>query len=102
MKLLSILETGDNPEYREIFQNLIKKYGRGQHSSLNIADFCENGYYEKEHGYAKHIYRGVLKKDVELTELELSMICDGGYSHFGGSSSIRQDRVFTVVIYIDF
>lgn len=100
MKLKDIFETGSNPEYNEIFQNLKEKYGKGKFKILNLSDFCE-GDYERTSGYARATYRGKLKEDVQLTELELSMICDNGYSHFGGSSNIGKDKTFTVAIYTD-
>lgn len=45
--------------------------------------------------------RGQLKKGIEISELELSMLLDRGFSHFGGSSSISSDGKFTVTIYTD-
>lgn len=100
MQLKAIFETGNNPEYKEIFQNLKEKYGVGQYKNLRLADFCE-GEYTKTGGYANAVYRGKLKEGVQLTELELSMICDNGYSHFGGSSVIGKDGTFSVTIYTD-
>lgn len=96
MKLLDVFESSKTTEYADTFKALKEKYGE----HLKLADFCEGGTYDRKSGYAQVTYRGTLKEDVELTELELSMICDNGYGHFGGSSSIYK-RDFTVVIYVD-
>lgn len=101
MRLKDIFEVQESLEYKEIFNNLKEKYGKGEFRNLNIKDFCENEECSRHSGYAKVTYTGKLKEYVELTELELSMICDNGYSHFGGSSFIDRDRGFSVTIYTD-
>ena len=100
MILKDIFESSKTTEYEEVLKNLREKYGKGEFKSLYLADFCD-GDYSRVSGYAKVTYSGKLKDDVELTALELSMICDDGYSHFGGRSNIYDDKKFTVMIYTD-
>lgn len=100
MQLKAIFETQNSQEYKEIFNNLKEKYGIGKYKYLNPSIICE-GEYTVEKRYARDVYRGKLKADIEITELELSMICDNGYSYFGGSSTIYKDRTFSVEIWTD-
>ena len=98
MKLKGVF---DNQEgYDVILNNLRSKYGTGKWNSLNIKDFCD-GDYTVQNRYATKVYRGKLKEDVEVTALELAIICDDGYSFFGGSSNIGRDKSFVVEIWID-
>jgi hypothetical protein len=85
-------------EYREIYENLIKKHNVKHGYDLRKL-LIEN--HNNNSSYARNTHTGRIKDGVELTELELSMVCDNGFSHFGGSSTIRTDRTFTVVIYTD-
>lgn len=63
--------------------------------------------YTMRTGYAHKLHRGkVSLKLMELlgrmpTELELSMLCDSGYSHFGGYSNMDASGNFVVKIYTD-
>lgn len=53
-------------------------------------------------GYAHYMYEGQMTDAlVDITPLELSMVCDGGFSYFGGSVTINPSGSFTVKIYID-
>lgn len=91
-------------EYREIYKNLKEKYGVGQYKNFHKHDSCECSIfenYEVKNGYAHCIHTGKIKDGIELNELELSMICDGGFSHFGGYSIINSDSTFQVKIYTD-
>lgn len=101
MKLNDIYKVMDNEnlhsEYQSIYQGLAKY--KNNHNYFKHNEIFES--ISSESGYAKKTYRGKLKDGLELTELELSMICDNGFSHFGGSSSIGKDGSFTVVIYTD-
>jgi hypothetical protein len=101
MILKSITETHDDPQYEEIWNNLRERFGKGESKRLDLRDICEDGKYSVENRYATTVYRGKLKEGIDITELELSMICDNGYSYFGGSSVIHPDRTFTVEIWID-
>jgi hypothetical protein len=78
---------------------LQEKYGKGEYKKFEDNELFEN--YKFKSKYAENVHTGKIKEGIELTELELSMICDGGFSHFGGSSSIYGDRTFTVTIYTD-
>lgn len=86
--------------YREIYANLKEKYGCGEHKSFDkYSGLFED--YKSRSQYARMIHTGKVKEGIELTELELSMVCDDGYSHFGGSSCIQSDRTFKVEICTD-
>ena len=55
----------------------------------------------KKSGYAKCTYTGTLKDDLDcLSALQVAMLCDGGFSWFGGGCS-KDGLKFTVVIYTD-
>jgi hypothetical protein len=52
--------------------------------------------------YARATYTGFLTEITkDLTAWELAVVCDGGFSWFGGSSHISSNGFFTVVIYTD-
>jgi len=84
-------------DYRNTYLNLLLKYGteKGRFDHTKLFEICDC-----QTGHAKKTYRGTLKDGIKLTERELSMVLDDGYSHFGGSSLIN-GRNFTVVIYTD-
>jgi len=91
-------------KYSEIFKNLKEKYGVGEYKNFSKYDGQENSLFEGYQyvsGYAHCIHTGKIKESIELNELELSMICDNGFSHFGGYSNISSDGKFTVKIYTD-
>jgi hypothetical protein len=94
-------------EYKNVFENLKKKlFERGisksEDSFPGLTACCEKGEYSSTKGYAQKGYDGYLKKELlDLSELEVAMICDGGYSWFGGSSKIDENGRFHVTIYID-
>lgn len=52
-------------------------------------------------GYGTNTYQGKVKDGVTLTELEIAMICDRGFSWFGGDSRLNPDGTFYVTIYFD-
>jgi hypothetical protein len=91
-------------EYKGIYAKLKEKYGKGKYKNFPIYSSEEEPLFEGyryESKYGENIHTGKIKEGIELTELELSMICDDGFSHFGGSSAIYLDRTFKVVIYTD-
>jgi hypothetical protein len=52
-------------------------------------------------GYAHCQYNGKLKPDLEdLTDLQVAMLCDGGYSWFGGNCE-KYGLRFSVKVYTD-
>ncbi|OPH61885.1 hypothetical protein BC351_01185 [Paenibacillus ferrarius] len=106
MKLKDIFEVEKNDElhkqYTDTYEKLKERYRKTNENGYNFFPKKELiGDYTCESGYARNTYRGRIPEGVELNELELSMICDDGFSHFGGSSSIYKDGTYTVVIYID-
>ena len=87
-------------DYKRIYSELKEKYGKGEFKRFDkYNELFEN--YKDVSTYARRTHTGKIKDGIELTELELSMICDNGFSHFGGSSNINSDKTFTVVIYTD-
>ncbi|NFH91938.1 hypothetical protein FDA33_17420 [Clostridium botulinum] len=91
-------------KYQEIYRNLKEKYGVGEYKNFHKYDSQENALFEDYKcvsGYAHCIHTGKIKEGIKLNELELSMICDDGFSHFGGYSNIGSDGRFTVKIYTD-
>jgi hypothetical protein len=106
MRLKSVFEIENNPdlhaEYQEVYSNLKKKYLKTDEHGISffpLREMFED--YQINPSYAQTTYTGRIKDGIELTELELSMICDNGFSHFGGSSTIHPDRTFVVEIYTD-
>ena len=102
MELIAIPDLERNPEkleeYKNIFSQLKEKLGNEdiriyREKLLSRCDWTPS--------YARATYTGKIKEGIELTELELSMICDNGFSHFGGNSVINPDRTFKVIIYKD-
>ena len=79
-------------EYNNTYNNLLKR----------LKD--KDSIYEKYDvitSYARKTHVGKLKGEVEISELELSMLCDGGFHHYGGKSIINDDGTFEVAIYTD-
>lgn len=99
MKLHPIWGTKGDPHYEAVKADLIERFG-----SLSLAHITE-GDYSKTTSYGRHNFYGTLKKDVEICELGLSMMADGGYSYFGGHSRIIEHpdgrRTFSVEIWFD-
>ena len=101
MILSNIFQVMDNEQlgesYTEIWEGLKKKYGKGEPTDIYKDDLLET--WRCKPSYSRCTYEGVIKEGVTLSELELSMILDSGFSHFGGSSTIYSDRSFKVVIH---
>lgn len=86
-------------KYGKIYADLKDKYGVGEFKQFRKTELFEDYGYKSSYAKARHTEK--IKDGMELTELELSMICDDGYSHFGGSSTIYSDKTFKVEIYTD-
>lgn len=103
MILKDIFEVQKNPElkaeYEKTYNALKERFPLTKIGLFDIKAIFDK--FEEKPDYAHTTYVGKIKDDVELTELELSMICDNGYMHFGGKSTIRPDKTFEVVIYTD-
>jgi hypothetical protein len=57
---------------------------------------------ESHHAYARAIYTGTLTEETkDLTPWEVAVLCDGGFSWFGGSANIYSNGHFEVNIYTD-
>ena len=99
MKLLPIWGTIGDPNYEAVKADLKERFG-----ALSVTLVAE-GEYGYSMSYGRKNWHGKLKDDVEIDELGLSMMCDGGYSYFGGHSIIRTaedgSRTFDVEIWFD-
>jgi len=99
MRLQPIWGTIGDPHHEKVKADLKEKYGQ-----LSVAHVAE-GEYGYSMSYGRKNWTGVLKKDVEIDELGLAMMCDGGYNYFGGHSVIynHEDgkRTFDVEIWFD-
>ena len=94
-------EDGRQQVYQEL-RNRMPLFGGVQSGSFDASKIF------KEHkvipGYAKQMHIGVIHESFRegLDALEVSMICDGGYSHFGGHALYdNQTGEFSVTIYVD-
>lgn len=102
MFLLDIYQIGENPElsqeYKFIFESLKQRlpYNNGRFIFDKIFESLQT-----YTSYARKTYIGRLKSSIKLTELELAMVLDNGYAHFGGESILNKDGSFKVVIYTD-
>lgn len=91
-------------QYAEIWDDLKNKlrergYIDDKHKNPSIYN-CSDDVRCKS-GYANCQYTGTLKPDLEdLTSLQVAMLCDGGYSWFGGNHS-KNGLKFSVKVYTD-
>ena len=96
MVLKDIIEVkGDKHLYRKynnIYNNLLKTL-KGKGSIYEEYDVITS--------YARKTHVGKIKNGINISELELSMLCDGGFYHYGGKSTINEDGTFEVIIYTD-
>lgn len=102
VKLDSIWETEKgNNRYKEVKEELLKRYNMNTISALR-SDFYKTNGYESGKRYGTNTYHGeiTVEKYKDLTELELAMILDCGYSFFGGHSRIVNNK-FNIEIWID-
>lgn len=101
MKLKSIFAVCRDKElekqYEDIRDGLLKRFECNSLYEASKKAFEEHTVQNK---YYRNVHEGKLREGVKLTELEVSMLCDGGFSHFGGSSVSRDGR-FHVEIYTD-
>lgn len=102
MRLESIFNIENDKEkmewYKNLCLNLKKKYG-----CQYLGDIKEK-VLEKHNIIHRHgdvIHKGKLKDGNDFTEIELSIICEGGFYHLGGESKITSDGSFEVKIYTD-
>ena len=100
VRLQSIWDTeaGKN-DYPAVKKNLLSRFNVESISDIGRLSICEECH--THHGYGTNTFTGKLKDDIEVSELELAMIIDRGYSFFGGSSQINADRTFKVEIWFD-
>ena len=93
MKLKSVIDLteAEVSDYAVAFQNI-------KDLTLElVAPKCKGNYRVGRCEY----YGVLLTKYKYLTPIELAMICDGGFNHFGGNSNINPDGSFGVTIYTD-
>ncbi len=101
MRLPNVLFINDEQEneINKIFKSLTEKYKRLDNGSFVKNDIFD--YYDINHEYGQNVHNGKIKENITLSELELSLICDGGFRFFGGISEINKDKTFKVIIWID-
>ncbi|GAB2558377.1 hypothetical protein [Gracilibacillus alcaliphilus] len=85
--------------YAEVEKDLKERFSVEYLSELGQLKVFDD--FEVKPGYAHCMYHGKLKEGVVLTELEIAMICDSGYSFFGGHSNLYGDGRFEVKIWTD-
>ncbi len=102
MELRCIFDVERNKELKDKYEKICDDLRKRFHAK-SFYDVRKQ-VFEEHHdmpSYARNTHTGKIKDGVKLSELEVAMICDGGYSHFGGSSVIGTDGTFRVVIYTD-
>lgn len=97
MNLISVF--GNQKGYAEVRESLEARFKVKSLYEIDRKTLFDE--FESIPGYAHCMYHGKIKEGVELTELELAMICDRGHSFFGGYSHIYKNRTFAVKIYTD-
>lgn len=91
-------------QYKEIWEDLKAKlkergYIDDKHKNPSIYNCSDD--VRCKNGYANNQYTGTLKPDLkDLTSLQVAMLCDGGYSWFGGSCG-KNGLKFSVKVYTD-
>lgn len=99
MNLKPIFEIEQNPEVKNEYEynwKLLKEKAYNISRSDIIRDITMTM------GNGTKKYYGSIPKDLDVNELQLAMLCFGGYSWFGGSSSINyKEKKFVVEIFYD-
>lgn len=99
MKLKPIFEIEENPEVKNEYEynwKLLKE----KVSNISRNDIIRDIRMTMSGGMK--IYSGAIPMDLDINELQLAMLCFGGYSWFGGKSSINyKEKRFVVEIYYD-
>lgn len=90
---------GDNTHHEKVKKELLDRFGVNTLHEINRDEIFEST--SSSSRYSTRTHSGKLKEGVELTELELAMILDGGYYWFGGDSTIYDNGSFRVNIYTD-
>ena len=103
LKPIITLDPATHEQYAATWDALREKYGMGGKIDEDIlfSDYVIEKCFTVTPIRGWYKYAGFIKDGIDLTELELSMICYGGFGHSGGTSTIRPDRSFTVEIYTD-
>lgn len=88
------LSEEDIKKYTEIYQDLVDR-------GLTLDKVSRES--SKSSGYSMDSYKGVLKTEYKgtLSPLQISMLCDNGFSHFGGTSTLYKNGSYSVMIYKD-
>ena len=96
LKSITSLTDDEQVKYANIYNEMKEKFGP-------VKEWRSKLIKDVKHSQTPgtHTYRGQLNDGVSISELELAMVLDNGYSNFGGSSRINQDGTFMVQIYFD-
>lgn len=107
LKAVTKLDRNESTLYKETYHKLIDKMKdrgyieEGIIGIPSIARFCKPGTAKKKIEKTRYICIGELKNDLlDLNELEISMLVDNGYLHFGGEI-IKNGSQFRCTIYTD-
>ena len=85
--------------YDSYVTNLKRLERRLSSSGFNIDSVSSKVFVNR--GYTKADYTGYLKEEyLDLSALDVAMLCDGGFNWFGGSSELIGNN-FNVTVYID-
>lgn len=103
MGLTCVMELSANESER--LTKVVKRIRDKYFEQFNVEYLYELKYemfenLKSKSGYAHCLYEGDITEGIDLTEEEMAIICDGGFSYFGGYSNIN-GRHFNVKIYTD-
>ena len=96
LKSITSLSKDEVAEYTAIYKRLEEKFGKP--SSWRDTIFSELHHTQTP---GTHKYTGIVKPFIPITELELAMVLDRGFSNFGGVVSLSPSGHFQVSIYFD-
>ncbi len=102
MELLPVYSITDDEKEKNRYDGILAKLkqdfsdGRG---GIDKRKVFRSNTWRTVTRYGRREHNGMLADGVELDALQVSMICENGYGHFGGSSFVADDGFFNVTIY---
>ena len=99
LRAVPSLNADEVDRYVERWRSLRDRFTADGHL-IHVSKLCDS--YKRISGYGHYTVTGKLTEEIQqLSALELSMLVDQGFSHFGGYSRIYDDGSFNVKIYTD-
>ena len=92
------IQTDQKNRYDNILAKLKEQFSDGRGGIDKNKVFHKH---ETRTRYGRREHTGILADGIELDALQVSMVCEDGYSHFGGSSFVADDGFFSVTINTD-